>query len=149
MYDDIRWRSKKKFMDEASQRHGFNKSEALKAYDKVDHDFKITRHDKEFLPIFARKPKSFQFDTLVQGNDNPYLIFINVNSRKAYAYRMTDKTADEVKLALKKHLRAVGSINELTSDEDPAYMSEEVQKWMAENNIITPLRSTIIIFLAF
>jgi hypothetical protein len=137
IYKDIRWRTKAKFLEEAQRLAGkkYTTEAAVKAFENVTHDFKQTRHDAEFNSIYSRKTDCYQFDTLIQAELDPYLIFINVNSRKAFAYRMKDKSAAEVHKALQNHLNVVGKINELTSDEDPSYLSHEVQEWMSENKI--------------
>jgi hypothetical protein len=101
----------------------------------MQHDFKIRRHDKDYIPIFARKPNTFQMDTLIQSNLPPFLIFINVNSRKGYAYPMKNKSSTEVLRALVKHMNRVNSISELTSDEDSAYLSQEFQNYLLNHHI--------------
>jgi hypothetical protein len=103
-------KSKSKWLDAAS-RHGFAKPEALKFYQNIDHDPQLQRHDEEFLPIFARKQKCYQFDTLIQKEEHPWIIFININSRKGYAYPMKNKSAEEVLKALQAHRKKVGRIN--------------------------------------
>jgi hypothetical protein len=64
MVNKFHWRSKNKWRD-AADRHGFDRTEALKHFKNVDHDFKIERNDKEFLRIFGRKRECYQFETLV------------------------------------------------------------------------------------
>jgi hypothetical protein len=134
LFHQFPWRSKTKWLDAAS-RHGFEKIDAEKYYKTIDHDFKLKRHDQEFLPIFSRKPKCYQFDTLIQSKGHPWLIFINTNSRKGYAYPMKNKSSKEVLEALRSHLARVGAVTELESDEDPSYLSAEVQDFMLENHI--------------
>jgi hypothetical protein len=87
LFNKFHWRSKNKWLD-AADRPGFDRTEALKHFKNVDHDFKIERNDKLFLPIFSRKRDCYQFDTLVQADAHPWLIFINTNSRKGFAYPM-------------------------------------------------------------
>jgi transposase InsO family protein len=48
---------------------------------------------------------------------------------------MVDKSAASVLKALQAHIAKVGIINELTSDEDSAYLSAEVQNFMLQNHI--------------
>jgi hypothetical protein len=72
-------------------------------------------------------------DTLI--NNPPFLIFINVNSRKGYAYPMKNKSSHEVLLALIKHMNRVQNISELTSDEDTAYLSQEIQNYLLNHHI--------------
>jgi predicted solute-binding protein len=54
LFHQFPWRSKVKWVD-AATRHGFDRSDAEKYYKNIDHDFKLKRHDKEFLPIFFKK----------------------------------------------------------------------------------------------
>jgi transposase InsO family protein len=134
-YAKTPWRTQSKWID-ADLRNGCNRKEALKFFKShANHDFKIKRDDSQFRPIFARKTKSYQMGKLVQAKSNPFLIFINVYSRKAYAYSMKNKSAGEVLDALNKHLEKVGQITELSSDQDTAYLSDIVQKFILENHI--------------
>jgi hypothetical protein len=93
LYKQFPSKSKKKWIDSAI-RHGFDKSEASKYLDMIVHDFQLKCHDNEFLPISSPKTKCYQFDTLIQGHPGsnetgpPWLIFININSRKGYTYHM-------------------------------------------------------------
>ncbi|MFW1332181.1 hypothetical protein ACEV9E_26295, partial [Vibrio parahaemolyticus] len=55
-----------------------------------------------------------------------YLMFININTRKAYCYPMKGKGAKEVANALNKFIHEVAEIYSITSDQDAAYLSNEV-----------------------
>jgi hypothetical protein len=140
LYKQFPWKTKKKWIDSAT-RHGFDKSEASKYFDRIEHDFQLKLHDNEFLPIFSRKTKCYQFDTLIQGQPGgnetgpPWLEFVNPNSRKGYVYLMKNKSAAEVLKALEAHLKKVGTITEFTSDEDAANLSKEIQDFMLANHI--------------
>jgi hypothetical protein len=107
----------------------------LRHFNNIDHGFKIKRKDKEFLPIFSRKQDCYRFNSLIQADDHPWLIFINTNSRKGDAYQMENKSSGEVLKALTAHLGKVSKVNELESDEDSASISNDVQNFMLQNHI--------------
>jgi hypothetical protein len=109
LYAKTPWRLQTKWLD-AALRFGFNQNEALLFFkSNANHDFKLTRDDSQFRPIFGRKMKSFQFDTLVQRGASQFLMFINTNSRKGYAYEMKNKGASEVLSAFETTSREGGS----------------------------------------
>ena len=90
------------------------------------------------LPIFGRKPNSYQMDTLVQTNKaNPryFLIIININSRKLFAYPMNSKDSSSVLSALKSFISEVQQIHSITSDQDAAYLKPEITNFMIDNHI--------------
>lgn len=102
-------------------------------------DFKIKTNQKYMFPIFSAKKDSYQMDTLenTKNIDVPYfLIFINVNSRKGYAYGMPTKDGESVLTAFVQFLSEVGKVSEITSDEDPAYTTPLMKQLFANNNII-------------
>ncbi|MDR0832486.1 MAG: hypothetical protein LBM99_06280 [Bacillales bacterium] len=135
--DQIRWRSKDRFLKAATDQ-GFSINEAQDYFqNSIQHDKKINKNKQkeDFIPIFSHKSDTYQFDTLIQAKGPPYLIFINVNSRKGYAYPMENKGASEVLKAITKFVNNVKNVSELTSDEDAAYLSGPVQKYFLEHNI--------------
>jgi hypothetical protein len=135
LYAKTPWRSQIKWLDTAL-RNGFSRNEALLFFkSNANHDFKLTRDDSQFRPILGRKMKSCQFDILVQRSASQFMMFINTNSRKGYAYEMKNKGGSEVLAALKRHIAKVGQIAELSSDQDKAYLSDMVQKFILENHI--------------
>lgn len=132
------WRTARKFVPLALK-YGFKERDARRFIEKeVLHDIKTPNNKEMFLPIYSQKPHSYQFDTLIQskGSNLPsFLIFININTRKAYAYPMNTKGTNSVIDALNKFKNDVGTINILTSDQDKAYLSEQVHKFLIDNNI--------------
>ena len=104
VFESHPWRTFKKF-NEAARSFGIEDRKAVKRFfdQHVVHQTKINPYDY-YLPIYSNTPDSYQFDTLIQskdGNGKPFLIFINVNTRKAYAYPMENKGTAEVLKVLK------------------------------------------------
>ena len=77
------------------------------------------------FPIFSGISDAYQMDTLFNMAGNPpyFLVMINVNSRKGYAYPMYGKGTNEVYPAYQTFLDDVKKVRVLTTDEDPAYKS--------------------------
>ncbi len=128
------FRTYNKFKDVA-HRHGFTDNKAIREFlDKREHDIYKPKGLNQ-LPIYSKSTGAYQFDTIFERNGSPHLIFINVNTRKAYAYKMPDKGSQSVLTALQKFKRDAGDVNVLTSDQDPAYQTPSVVKWMQDNRI--------------
>ena len=137
LYNDFPFRSVKKFVPLAIK-HGFTKQEAIKFLNSLAHDKKFDRQMKMMLPIFSRHVGGFQMDTLVQtkqANHRYFLILININSRKLYAYPMTNKNASSVLQALKQFIKEVKEIHSITSDQDAAYLNPSITQFMIDNHI--------------
>ena len=64
-----------------------------------------------------------------------YLILINVNTRKGYAYPMNHKGEDSVLAAVKEFYKDAKTVTELYTDEDGAYNGAKIKRWMKEHNI--------------
>ena len=133
------WKSITKFMPIA-KKHGFKDSDVKQFFNKnVIHDVQKQPLTRLYLPIYGRQHAVYQFDTLIQskGASPPcFLIIINVNSRKAYAYPMKNKGKSEVLTALRSFVHDLGSApKEMTSDQDTAYLSNDIITFMQENNI--------------
>lgn len=137
LFADNPWRTKKKFIPLAVS-NGFTKREAERFLDEqVVHDSKYNP-EQYYLPIFSQRPGAFQFDTLQQttrADPRYFLIVININSRKLYAYPMVDKNSRSVLQALTQFKRDVQTITSMTSDRDKAYLSSEVLSFMKSNRI--------------
>ena len=130
------YRSASKFVPIALE-HGFSKSEAIEFLKSIPHDIKHNPRDY-YLPIYSEQSNAFQFDTLVQtpaANPRYFLIVININSRRLYAYPMTSKNASSVLAALEKFVKQVPSISAMTSDQDQAYLSAQVIQFMKDRQI--------------
>ncbi len=136
LWSQYPFRSEKKFVPIAIE-NGFTKEQAKQFLSKINHDQKINPRDY-FLPIYSEHSNAFQFDTLVQtSKSNPryFLVIINVNSRKIYVYPMKSKGTKDVLEVLNKFLNEVHSISAMTSDQDKAYLSDEVLMFMKQNKI--------------
>ena len=116
-----------------ANKYGFTDDEA-KEYlsNKVVHDQRIP--PPKFMHIYSKIPHSFQMDTFI-GNPN-YLMFININTRKAYAYEMNGKGAKEVLRSLEEFIKIEPECKSIESDEDTAYLSKTVLDFMRDHDII-------------
>ena len=85
---------------------------------------------RQFMyPIFSGKPGAYQMDTLVNANGIPpyFLILINVNTRKGFAYPMLLKNGNEVYRCFNNFLDDIqNDISSITSDQDPAYTTPDM-----------------------
>ena len=116
-----------------ANKYGFTDDEA-KEYlsSKVVHDQRVP--PPKFMHIYSKIPHSFQMDTFIGTPD--YLMFINVNTRKAYAFEMAGKGANEVLRSLNEFIKVEPECKVITSDEDAAYLSKTVLDFMREHDII-------------
>ncbi|KAI5520773.1 integrase core domain containing protein family [Trichomonas vaginalis G3] len=137
VFESSPWRSFKKFY-EAAKNAGFNdRTEIKRFYDEnIVHQVKVNPYDY-YLPIYSKTHDAYQFDTLVQskkGRKPPFLIFINVNTRKAFAYIMKNKGTKEVLRVLQTFV-AEHHPTSLTSDQDSAYLSNEITEFLIKHNV--------------
>ena len=137
LYQQHPWRSINRFMPYAISQ-GFNKSDVKNYFKQHVFNDKLKSYNKELqLPIFSRVIGGYQFDTLIQSKNASipaFLIFININSRKGYAYPMKNKSKSEVLRVLQEFINEVKP-KSLSSDQDSAYLSNEVIDLMIKNNI--------------
>ena len=133
LFEQYPWRTPSKFIPLA-KRYGFKNETAIKEFlkKKAFHDQKIKKPN--FLPIFSINKNEYQFDT-VFINKLIYLMLINVNTRKAYAYAMNNKNSKSVIDALDKFFSDVKSVKSLVSDEDAAYLSNDVLNYLKSKNV--------------
>ena len=131
------WRSINKFMPFASSK-GFTKSEVQKFFkENVMKDKLKINNSQYYLPIFGKTSGCYQFDTLIQSRGSippAFLVFININSRKAYAYPITNKGKNEVLRVLKIFL-SENETYDLTSDQDSAYLNDDVIDFLNSKGI--------------
>ena len=131
------FRSVRKFVPIAIKK-GFSRNQAIEFLNGLTHDKKYTRQTEMMLPIFGRHPNMFQMDTLVQtSNASPryFLILENINSRKLFAYPMNTKDSSAVLKALKSFISKVKQVSSITSDQDKAYLSPEITRFMVDHKI--------------
>ena len=137
LHQEFPFRSVRKFVPIALK-NGFSKSEALQFLESLTHDKKYTRQKEMMLSIFGRKPGCYQIDTLVQSkgaSPRYFLIIININSRKLFAYPMNNKDSSSVLSTLKTFINESPQIHSITSDQDKAYLSPQVIKFMIDHKI--------------
>ena len=137
MYSSFPFRSIKKFVPIALK-NGFTKQQAIEFINGLTHDKKYNRQDEMMLPIYGKKPGTYQMDTLVQtSNASPryFLIIININSRKLFAYPMNSKDSSAVLEALKQFINEVKLVSSMTSDQDKAYLSPELTRFLIDHEI--------------
>jgi hypothetical protein len=130
---EVHFRTKKKYVEQAER-----KGIATSDYKKVVHDSPFTAQKKMMKPIFSKVPGAYQIDLLAQskGASPPFwFIFINVNSRRAYAYPCGGKNIDTIKNVLNKFLQQVGEVTQFTSDREPAFLSDKIIDWLVARNI--------------
>jgi hypothetical protein len=141
------WKSINKFMPYALKK-GFSEGDVKKYFrDYVLKDKLKINLSQYYLPIYGKSKGCYQFDTLIQSRGLPkgfsargdamppsFLVFININSRKAYAYPMTNKGKEEVLRVMKMFIDS-NRPTTLTSDQDSAYINRDMINLMLENNI--------------
>ena len=125
------WNSITRFMPIATK-YGYSKDDVKNYFKQFARDKLKINHRQYYLPIYSRTPDAYQFDTMIMKP--PLLVFINVNSRKAYAYPMHNKGTNEVLRCLQQFVNDAHP-QQLTSDQDPAYLTQSVIDFMLENHI--------------
>jgi hypothetical protein len=130
LHERYPWKTFERFYPLA-KRYGFTDRDEVDKFLKKDivHDHflearAVKKPRKPFLPIFSKIPNAFQFDTFFTKSSQ-WLVFININTRKAYAYPMPDKSSKSVIAALEKFHEDVPEVKILESDQDSAYLSKE------------------------
>lgn len=92
----------------------------------------------KFIPIVSSTPGSWQMDTFInskEANGLNFLMFVNVNTRKARAYPMNGKGKAQVLIALDKFMEDEPTCRSIASDQDAAYLSNDVLDWMYNHDI--------------
>ena len=144
LYKKYPWKTAKKFVPLA-MKHGFKEKDAKEFLKKVVRDKRI-KVKPVYLPIYSESGGSYQFDTFIQKKGLNFLIFININTRKAYAYPMRTKGTDDVINAMtkfftdvKEEAKASGirtnPVKVLRSDQDAAYLSNKTLDFLREKGV--------------
>lgn len=120
-----------------AEKAGKDKNEAKQFLKKeVVHDQR--KPVAKFIPIVSKEPGGYQMDTFINerkaGGLN-FLMFININTRKARAYPMQGKGTKQVLEALDKFVMDEPTCRSIESDEDPAYLANGVLDWMNDHEI--------------
>ena len=136
LFNKYPWRTGIKFSTLA-KRHGFDENEARRFIkNEAPHDIKSRKPQfQKIINKYGSQRPSYQFDTLIQQKGHPFLVFININTRKGYAYKMSDKGKASVLDALKHFVRDCPDVAILTSDRDRAYLTDNVLRFLAEHHI--------------
>jgi hypothetical protein len=125
------WRTFNKFSSLA-HRYGFTNDNEIKSFLKtVIHD-EIPPEPK-YLPIFSETPDAYQMDIVFIDN-KIYLVFININTRKAYIENLVNKSAKSVKTALSRFI-AKAHPKSLQSDQDSAFLAKEILGYLKDQGI--------------
>ena len=118
-----------------ANRYGFTDEEAKEYLSRnVVHDQR--KPQPKYMHIYSKVPYAYQMDTFFQSRKVCYLMLININSRKAYAYEMAGKGAKEVLRSLNEFIREEPDCRSIASDQDTAYLSNMVLDFMRDHNII-------------
>jgi hypothetical protein len=137
LYNKYPWKTFSKFFPIA-KRHGFDDPKLVKKFiaEQVIHDEKVKDVDSKYLPIFSTIPHAYQFDTFFPAKgQKPFLIFININTRKAYGYEMNSKNSANVMNAMEKFINNTHP-KILESDQDSAYLSNNMLTYLKQHDVI-------------
>lgn len=136
LYARYPWKTESKFV-QLAVRYGFNKQEATKFHKNyVIHDVKVPK--AKFMHIYSKQPGGYQMDTFInnkRAGELNFLVIININTRKAYAYPLRGKGKDTVADALSRFISEVPNVKTITSDQDAAYLSNEVLSVIKKHGI--------------
>jgi hypothetical protein len=105
-------------------------------YKEAIHDVN-DKQERMMKPIFSTVGGGYQMDYFIQRGSNPpyYLIFINVNSRKGYAYPSNSRDVNATLSILKEFVSKVKHIVSITSDREASFMSKPVIDFLINKNI--------------
>ena len=136
LFNEFPWKTFSKF-NALAKRYGFTDENEVKKFlkEQVPHDGTKPTAVSPMLPIYSAQGGEYQMDTMFIKGSSPWLILININTRKAYAYKMKNKGTAEVVAGLEKFLEEVDSVRRIRSDQDSAYLSSPVLKFMREHSI--------------
>jgi hypothetical protein len=132
-----RWRTYPKW-EKLCLDNGYSDKTQIRKFfvDYVQHNEKVTRPKPIYIPIYSRTGGEFQFDTLTQKEGDQFLIFVNINTRKAWAYPMKSKGEEHVYPVMQRFLQQAGeTVKSLFSDQDPSYDTERMIKLYQDNGI--------------
>ena len=137
LHNKFNWNSPSKFVPIA-KKYGFTELEARDFLrKKVIHDIKVPK--AKFMPIVSKELNGYQMDTFINDKKKDglnYLILININTRKAYSYPLKGKGSKTILEALEKFFDEVDDVYSITSDQDKAYLSNDVLEFMKNHNVV-------------
>ena len=100
-------------------------------------------HSKKnyYYPVFSNHQHGFQMDLLEQSSNRDkqqyphyFLMFVNINTKKAYALPCESKRKDEINRLIKDFIKKV-KVSTIQCDDEAAFSSDVVLKTLNENNI--------------
>ena len=100
-------------------------------------------HSKKnyYYPVFSSHQHGFQMDLLEQSSNRDkakyphyFLMFVNVNTKKAYAIPCESKRKDEINKLIKDFVKEV-KVSTIQCDDEAAFSSDVVLKTLNENSI--------------
>jgi ribosomal protein L21E len=127
------WRSWYKFLDYAKQK-GFKDGKELRQFwhNQIVHQEEPVK--PTFFPIYSKVTGGWQMDIWDQVG-NYFLILLNINTKKLYGYHMTSKNTEAVAKALRQWFKLQLDVKTITSDQEPAFLTEEVTRIMQEHSV--------------
>jgi ribosomal protein L21E len=127
------WRSWYKFLDYAKQK-GFHDSKELRQFWHNQIVHQVEPDKPTFFPIYSKVTGGWQMDIWDQVG-NYFLMILNINTKKLYGYHMTSKNTEAVVKALKEWFKLGLDVKTITSDQEPAFLTEEVTRIMQEHSV--------------
>ena len=136
LWASCRYRSLAAFRNYCHE-HGFTNNKAIKEFHEAHSVTDIAKPiTPAKLPIYSESPGAYQMDIIFDRHmRGQWLVFINVNTRKAYAYQIRSKETGPILQALRNFKREVGTVNVITSDQEAAFLSDEVCSWLRSQRI--------------
>lgn len=116
-----------------------DKNELKKVFDKRLKDIPgvVKKNKKYYNPVFSSNFHSYQMD-LVENNSNftprYWYVFINTNTRMAFAYPLKNKAAADVLNVLKEFITA-NQVSTLTGDDESAFSANKVVEYLTDKDV--------------
>jgi hypothetical protein len=120
---------------------------------KLQEQYQINRQNNrsiDFQPIVAPW-KTYQADITfydqfarLNGNHNAILTILEISSRKAYAYPVKTKSADDILTEFQKFKAEVGEIKAIECDEGKEFVNKKFKDWCTTEKIkLTPFNGKL------
>jgi ribosomal protein L21E len=120
-------------LDFAKQK-GYHESKDLKTFWKERILHQAGKQKLTFFPIYSKVTGGWQMDIWDQVG-NYFLVFLNINTKKAYAIPMTHKNKESVVQALNQWFSEVSDVRTITTDQEPAFLTEEVTRIFQSHSV--------------
>lgn len=138
--DKLHFRSFNKIWEYLSNEYeDITRKQAKRVFDQRLKDITKTekKHKKYFNPVFSTHTNAYLMDLLEnQRGFAPkyWYIFININTRYAYAYPIERKTEKEILDVLKSFVEN-NNVNSLTGDDESAFSSKNTVEYLTNKKI--------------